>query len=203
MSSSSTISKAERTRRFIIEKAAPIFNKKGVAGTSLSDLVEATGLTKGAIYGNFNNKDEVAVAAFEHNLSFIIEPMKEMIRAKGNSIEKLLVIPEFYKKYYPRFARRGGCAILNASTEADDNYPILKKQVSATVANWKKSIEKIIQAGISKREVKSSIDPSEISTVFIALIEGGIMMSKITEDPSHINIAMERIEQIIKNELKK
>ncbi len=62
------MNKAERTRHFIIEKAAPIFNTKGYAGTSLSDMTEATGLTKGSIYGNFADKDEVALACFEHIL---------------------------------------------------------------------------------------------------------------------------------------
>ena len=61
------MNKAERTRQYIIEKTAPIFNKKGYAGTSLSDMTGATGLTKGSIYGNFNDKDEVALAAFDHS----------------------------------------------------------------------------------------------------------------------------------------
>ena len=59
--------KAERTRNFIIEKTAEIFNRKGYAGTSMSDITEATGLTKGSIYGNFENKEDVALAVFEYN----------------------------------------------------------------------------------------------------------------------------------------
>ena len=66
------MSKAEKTRQFIIEKTAPIFNKKGFAGTSLSDMTEATGLTKGSIYGNFADKDEVAMAAFDR-----VEPAEQ------------------------------------------------------------------------------------------------------------------------------
>jgi AcrR family transcriptional regulator len=53
-----TLSKAGRTRQFIIETTAPIFNTKGYEGTSMSTLTEATGLTKGSIYGNFENKEE-------------------------------------------------------------------------------------------------------------------------------------------------
>ena len=49
--------KAEQTSEFIIQKVAPIFNKHGYYGTSMSDLTQATGLTKGAIYGNFKNKE--------------------------------------------------------------------------------------------------------------------------------------------------
>ena len=55
--------KSEQTKAYIIEKAAPIFNKKGYAGTSLRDMTGATRLTKGSIYGNFANKDEAALAA--------------------------------------------------------------------------------------------------------------------------------------------
>ncbi|RZL99390.1 MAG: TetR/AcrR family transcriptional regulator, partial [Pedobacter sp.] len=72
-------SKAERTRQLIIEQTAPIFNTKGYAGTSMNDLTAATGLTKGAIYGNFENKDEVAVAAFDYNFSKITEHLKGKI----------------------------------------------------------------------------------------------------------------------------
>jgi len=52
--------KAERTSAFIIERVAPVFNKHGYIGTSMSDLTEATGLTKGALYGNFENKEALA-----------------------------------------------------------------------------------------------------------------------------------------------
>jgi TetR/AcrR family transcriptional repressor of nem operon len=58
------MTKAEKTKAFIIERSAPLFNSKGYSGTSMNDLMEITGLTKGSIYGNFENKDEVALAAF-------------------------------------------------------------------------------------------------------------------------------------------
>ena len=61
------MNKAEKTKSFIIEKTATLFNTKGFAGTSLNDITEATGLTKGSVYGNFKNKDEVALAVFEFN----------------------------------------------------------------------------------------------------------------------------------------
>jgi AcrR family transcriptional regulator len=46
---SKNVSKSERTKQYIIEKTAPVFNEKGYAGTSLTDLENATGLTKGSI----------------------------------------------------------------------------------------------------------------------------------------------------------
>ena len=54
------MTKAEKTKQYIIEKTAPVFNRKGFAGTSMNDIVEVTGLTKGSIYGNFE-KDRKSV----------------------------------------------------------------------------------------------------------------------------------------------
>ena len=66
------MSKADRTKQYIIEKTACIFNTKGYAGTSINDLIAATGLTKGSIYGNFENKDQVALAAFDYNFERLV-----------------------------------------------------------------------------------------------------------------------------------
>ena len=65
--------KAERTTAFIIKTVAPVFNKHGYVGTSMSDLTHATGLTKGALYGNFENKEALAVAAFEYNSNKLLQ----------------------------------------------------------------------------------------------------------------------------------
>jgi len=70
------MTKAESTRLFIIERIAPVFNKKGYHGTSLADITEATGLTKGSIYGNFANKEEVAIAVYEYNTAWFSSEQK-------------------------------------------------------------------------------------------------------------------------------
>ncbi len=62
------MSKAERTRQFIIEQAAPIFNTKGIAGTAMSDIMSATKMAKGGLYGNFESKEDLANAIVDHNL---------------------------------------------------------------------------------------------------------------------------------------
>ena len=70
------MTKSERTRQFIIEQAAPIINKKGMAGTAISDIMEATKLAKGGVYGNFDSKDEICLEA----LNFLLKRL-------GNSID--------------------------------------------------------------------------------------------------------------------
>ena len=60
------MTKGEQTRRRIVEAAAPVFNKRGYEGASLSELMAATGLKKGGIYRHFASKEELAAEAFDY-----------------------------------------------------------------------------------------------------------------------------------------
>jgi TetR/AcrR family transcriptional regulator, transcriptional repressor for nem operon len=197
------MSKAEKTKAFIIEKTAPIFNKKGYAGTSLTDLTTATGLTKGALYGNFKSKTEIAVAAYDYNINrvrnnFLLD--KKVIR--GDSIKRLLDIPLFYKEHYQSIAAHGGCPILNTAVEADDNQPVLKKKVNNTILKWKKYLSVTIEDGMKEGTIKPGTDPGKYACIFIALFEGGLMLSKTTGDICYINHALDKMTEIINTELK-
>jgi TetR/AcrR family transcriptional repressor of nem operon len=195
------MSKAEKTRAFIIEKAAPIFNTKGYAGTSMSDLTEATGLTKGAIYGNFENKDEVAVAVYEYNLSLVVKGLTAVMEQHTHSIAKLRAMANFYRENYKQTLTRGGCPILNTAVEAADNHPLLKKCSTHTLLSWKETIEKIVAKGKTNGEIKPDADGCAFGATFIALIEGGVMLSKATGNTKMLNDCILLIERLIEQDL--
>ena len=198
-----TTSKSARTRAFIIEKTAAIFNKKGFAGTSISDLTAATGLTKGALYGNFESKEAIAVAAFEYNIASVRNSLHAKATPDQTTIEKLLTIPAFCREHFKALAAQGGCALLNTAVEADDNQPLLKKKVNSTITRWEKNIEATIQQGIEHKEIKPKIDPSKYAAIIIALFEGGILLSKSTGELHYIHHCADKIEEIIQHELRR
>ena len=192
-----TFSKAEKTRQFIIEKTAPVFNTKGYAGTSLSDLTKATGLTKGSIYGNFQNKDEVALASFDYNFSRVNNYLKNKILASENAIERLLAYPQVYRDFLKIPFLQPGCPILNTSTEADDTHPLLKEKAAGALAFWKKSLENQVKRGIERKEVKSNTDHVEVAVIIMSLIEGSIMQAKVTGKSAELRIAMNYLQRYI------
>jgi AcrR family transcriptional regulator len=191
------ISKSERTKQFIVERTAPVFNEKGYAGTSLSDLENATGLTKGSIYGNFENKDEVALAAFDYNFNRVTLYIKDKILAADNSIERLLVYPTVYRDFLKIPFLKPGCPILNTSTEADDTHPKLRERAANALAFWKTSIENQIKRGIERGEIKPETNPSEVAVILMSLIEGAIMQAKVTGRSTELRITMNYLEKII------
>lgn len=191
------MNKAEKTRQFIIEKTAPLFNMKGFAGTSLSDMTEATGLTKGSIYGNFANKDEVALASFEHNVGIVSAYIRERMDTKHTIREKLMVYVDTYSGFPGAPFPKGGCAILNTAVDADDTHPRLKDRACGKLENWKNRLMVLVQAGIDNGELKAETDPEQVALTIIAILEGGVMLKKVTGKPEY----MSRTAQHLKNYL--
>lgn len=190
-------SKAEKTKQFIVQKTAPIFNKKGYAGTSINDMMNATGLTKGSIYGNFVNKDDVALAAFDFNLKQVNNVIWQEMSLKNTCREKLLVYTKVYENFLEFPFPDGGCPVLNTAVEADDTHPMLRQKASDAIDHWKNSLVKIIQNGIEKEEFRSDIDPEQIALTIIATTEGAIMITKLTGKLNYRRAIMASVENLI------
>ena|SRR6218665_1338707 len=197
------MSKAEKTKDFIIERSATIFNTKGYAGTSLSDIIEATGLTKGAIYGNFENKDEVAVAVYKFNIRTLRRKLAAVMTIEPTAPGKLIAMVDYYRHNWKSVFENGGCPILNASIEADDNVIFLKKHVQESIANWVIQIAGIIEAGKKEGTINKSVNAQDYAYAILTQLEGGMMLAKIMNNRKLLIAALDRIVLLINNELKK
>lgn len=196
------MSKAEKTKRFIIEKTASLFNTKGYISTTLSDITEVTGLTKGSIYGNFENKDEVAIEVYKYNAALLKQSMSRSFSEEfPTAIEKLQAFVAFYRKNWQPVFLNGGCPLMNAATEADDTFPDLKNQVKKSFQEWMIKISEVIIQGQKSGELNKNADAGEYASLFVMLIEGGILLSKTTGEEKFLNQALDRILSIINKEL--
>jgi len=178
--------KDRSTADFILDTVAPLFNRKGYVGTSLSDITEATQLTKGAIYCNFKNKEDLALQAFYKNVSHVIDPMTEAIRAENNAIDKLLAITRFYRTYYRTAGERGGCPVLNVGVDAKHVNPPLYQAARTIANNLMGNLERIIAKGMEYRQIHSETDARKVAQSLYAFIEGGIYVAFLNDDEHHL-----------------
>jgi AcrR family transcriptional regulator len=194
-------SKAEQTADFIVHKVAPIFNKHGYSGTSMSDLTKATGLTKGAIYGNFKNKEELAFIAFKHNVDRVVDQIRHDLDSIQSPIQKLYGLTNFYRRYKSYTIEYGGCPIVNIGVDANHENPKLLKRVQEVISKLQYLITKMIIKGIEAGEIKKSINPEKYGKFFFTIIEGAVFMTATMNDDSYLQEMMGRIDDIIENEL--
>jgi TetR/AcrR family transcriptional regulator, transcriptional repressor for nem operon len=179
--------KAHTTRQLIIEEAAALFNTKGYAGTSLSSIMEATGLAKGALYGHFDSKEQIAQHSFSYAYSKLRNALVQIIKAHSTATDKLLAVFNFYTNYTLHPILPGGCPLLNTAIEADDNFPALKKLAADALTEMLSSLTAIIKKGIITKEFSAAIDPKKEANYIFASIEGAIMISQLTHSPKILN----------------
>ncbi len=185
--------KSEKTRKYIIEVASPIFNRKGYSGTSLSDVLDGTGLTKGSIYGNFRNKDELALAALEYNFTRVSGLILSAVKAGGNACDRLVAFAETYRKFLDTAMQSGGCPVMNAAVDSDDGNPLIKRKVDSFIRLWHSTIAKIIKDGKKIGEIRQDADEDVFAALFISLIEGSLMLSKTTGKNKYVNHAVDHV----------
>lgn len=179
--------KSEKTRNLIVEKSAQLFNQKGFHGTSMSDIMEATGLSKGGIYGNFKKdgmdkngvKEEIALAAFEHAVGTVYREINKRTKVIENSLDKLKAVVYFYRERVLDPPVEGGCPIQNTAVEADDANPVLRERALMAINEWHRRIVRTLEKGKEKGEVRADVNPDEFATLFIGNLEGGIMLARL------------------------
>ena len=171
--------KAERTRTHILEQAAPLFNQKGFDGTSLADLEKVTGLTKGALYGNFHDKATLAGEAFLYSTAQVKARIREAIKPIPRYRDKLLVLLDFFACYVLDPPIAGGCPLLNAAVEADDNRISMRPLVAREIREVVNAIAGLLRKGIKAGEFRKNIKVRELAYTFFCSIEGAIMFSRV------------------------
>jgi AcrR family transcriptional regulator len=196
------LSKSERTRLYIIEKAAHLFNKKGFHGTSMSDILEATGLAKGGVYGNFKSKEEIVLEAFEYAFRKVSDELTLRIKSKSTAHDKLNAVVDYYYGYLENSPIEGGCPMLNFTSHSDESLPDLKRAVQKAVKMMLDSIIRIIQKGQQYQQIRSELDAALMGEILFTRIEGALMLAKSTNDPEKLNRLLDACKQFIASELK-
>ena len=191
------MTKADRTRRHILEKTAPLFNSKGFHGTSLSELTAVTGLTKGALYGNFQDKDEIAVEAFQYAIGKVKEQVRQELHNASTCKERLLLLLSFYSKYVFNPPVPGGCPLLNTAIEVDDHRTSMRRIVVKELHFTINFIQNLIEQGIGKNEFRSDTEPAEIAYTIFCAIEGALMFSRVERSREPMDIIVRHCKKIL------
>jgi len=191
------MSKAEQTRQFIIEKTAPLFNKKGFDGTTLSDLTKATGLTKGALYGNFRDKEDISAEAFRYTIRKVKEGARMHMAGAGSYKKQLTALLDFYAEYVFDPPVAGGCPLLNTAVEADDHRTSMRRVVVEELLSVTQFIEDLIAHGMRTGEFKTDTRAKDLAYTFFCAIEGAIMFSRVERSREPMDIIVKHCKKIL------
>jgi TetR/AcrR family transcriptional regulator, transcriptional repressor for nem operon len=184
---STGLKKGAATRRRIVELAAPVFNQRGYVGASMRDLVDATGLEKGGIYNHFGSKEQLALEAYDHAMALVTDGLQRSQKPEHDAVQRLQSMARSFATAARKPVIEGGCPIMNTAIEADDTHAELRDRARASMTLWHRLIGRIVKDGIAAGTIDPATNSYELASVLTSSLEGGLMLSRLYDDPSHMD----------------
>lgn len=197
------------TKEHIILTAFRLFLKKGFKEVTMSMLVKATGLSKGAFYHYFENKEQLFIETLD-NLFFSMSPFnKEMVVNPDVSfydymkmyIDNVKKMSQMIKTYIGDEATGMGYyrLMLDVSNYAPDFYNKVEQSNLNELKFWKK----IVENGSRKGELKENLDLDILANHFQWLQDGIAMESIFAGSPDKLYTNLEKVFSQLYNLIKK
>lgn len=130
----------------VLGEAMRLFWKKGYEGTSMRDLLAATGLNKQSLYGAFGNKQQLYLAAFRNYEDAHVQPAAELLRGPGSARVRTGKLLQLAIDQVGKGSNRHGCLMCNAAVDRE----ALDAETRAEVMRCVEKFERMIAAALSE-----------------------------------------------------
>ncbi len=179
--------KGEATRERILDTAQSLVLDRGFSAVSIDKLIESLGVTKGAFFHHFKNKNELAVQLIEryaqNDMDFFYDTLARGDKLGNDPLQQLLIMIGLWEEYFASLEKPyPGCLLASYIYELqlfDDHTRKIIKNVFLT---WRDELTKRFKIIAKKYRPEKSVDLPSLADQFIVLIEGAFILSKSLND---------------------
>lgn len=152
-----TTDRGTETRRRILDVAAEAFADRGYAGTSLNDVLRASGVTKGGFYFHYPSKEALALATLRHKQEQWAGVVMAAVMRRSRAIEQL---DAMVKALCDLHEQDRACRAINRlCTELGDEHPELRPQLGTQLTTWMDMVASVIRKGQDEGDIRPDVDP--------------------------------------------
>lgn len=183
----SMASKGAKTRERILTESKEIILKRGFSGTSIEDILQATGLTKGAFFYHFKSKHELAHALIERTWQNDLELFRGFAaRARELSDDPLQAALIFVKLFEEVLeANRHdpiACIFASYLYECEHFSDETRAFIEQGLMEWKQVYEDMFAPIYETRQPRMDVPAAELAEMLASIIEGGFILSRSQGD---------------------
>ncbi len=191
-----TITKGQKTKAGILSAAKSLITTQGFKASSISDILAASGVKKGTLYFHFPGKEDLGKAILEQSRQESADFLQASLQ--GDSIaEKLANYLYAVLRKHQQAGFVGGCLIGNTAIEMADSNPAFLETVQLTFRHWRNTLAKLIAEGQETGELSNTLPAEHLALHMVAVIEGGIMMSRAGKNEEELRTCLETLHHIL------
>ena len=177
------------SRERIVERAAELFAERGIAATSVDEVLAAAGAGKGQFYHYFRGRDELAAAAVGYRCAQVVAGLTEAL----GSVSSLAGLEQALAAFIAGFEQMGlpGCPIGTLAAEVAGRNEDARLQAAAGFDAWERLLADALERMRQRGELRAGTEPAALATGLLASIEGGMVLSQARKDIASLRIAVE------------
>jgi TetR/AcrR family transcriptional repressor of nem operon len=150
----------------VIESLVDVFWDKGYEAASMQDLVAATGLLKGSLYGAFGDKHALYLMALKHYNRTRLQAGIDMLNGEGSAHQKITRLFDGVIEATKKGFFAGGCLLCNASIEMAASDKEVKSEVKTTIRRLRLALIEILEPLCKNKEQAGSLASFVVSAYF-------------------------------------
>jgi TetR/AcrR family transcriptional regulator, transcriptional repressor for nem operon len=175
--------KGELTRRNIIEKSLQLFSVKGYFNTSISDILQATGLTKGGLYCHFKSKEEVWRAVYDDAVDIWRSVVFKGLRSVADPLERIeRTIENVLLNYLGKEVFDGGCFFVNMLVELSGQSDTMGRHILKGFVGFSKLFQSWLSEAEAAGLLKANLNFREIADFIIITLNGAATLYMSTRE---------------------
>lgn len=183
------VDKGAQTRERILAAAEPLVLRQGYAGTSLDDILGASGLTKGAFFHHFKDKAAFARALVERcacNDTARFERCAAAAEAAfDDPLDQALTFLEAMEDFIEQRAKPiSGCMLAACTHEIMQFEPELQAYIGQCFRRWSAVYEKKFEAVLARYKPAAPVTARDLAEQVLSIFEGALVLSRSFNDPA-------------------
>ncbi len=203
--------RGEMTRDRILQATQDLILESGFSATSIDRVLEATGLTKGAFFYHFKNKEALTRAVIERYSSKeqlqLADLMERSRNMTGDPLQQLLIciglLTEAMKKEVTESGRiNPGCLYGSYAYELPVVDTAAMQAMRETVVGWRRTIRDQLDRIVEIYPPRSEVDLDTLADNLLVVVEGGLILGRLTEDAGqtlkHLRLYRNHLELLFK-----
>jgi TetR/AcrR family transcriptional regulator, transcriptional repressor for nem operon len=177
------------SRERIVERAAGLFAERGIAATSVDEVLAAAGAGKGQFYHYFRGRDELAAAAVGYRCGQVVAGLTESL----GGVSSLAGLEKALAGFIAGFEQAGmpGCPIGTLAAEVAGRNEDARLQAAAGFDAWERLLADALERMRQRGELRTDAAPAALATGLLASVEGGMVLSQARKDMASVRTAVD------------
>ena len=177
------------SRERIVQRAAELFAERGVAATSLDEVLAAAGAGKSQLYHYFRGRDELVAAAVGLRCAQVLAGLTQAL----GTVSSLAELEQALAGFADGYEQMGlpGCPIGSPAAEVAERNEGARLRAAAAFDAWEQLFADALARMRDRGELRADASPASLATALLASLEGGMVLSQARKDPASLRVALE------------